>query len=527
MQSKSNPWFSINHYSNQEHTMKQLLFTSLYFVAITTFAQKENAAIKYADLITPQALKEKLTVIASSEMEGRETATPGQKRAAAFIEEQFKKFGLKPGNGNSYQQKFPVYQDEITEKSFLANGRNFEWDKDFATNSAGNWAFNDIVFAGEGNYDSAKNINDYANLDVKGKAVVILETQTNTGNRRAAMMAVRNKMMIAQKNGAAGILVVSQEFPLKNPTSLKGNMTIKQPQASSTTSPFFYIRISNEVASALLGKTSTISFEELKNVNKGNYFPEFTITVNKTTDTLESSNVIGVLPGTDKKDEYIFLTAHYDHLGKHGDVIYYGADDDGSGTTSVLQMAQAFSEAAKKGYKPRRTIVFMTVSGEEKGLLGSEYYSEHPLFPLDKTSVDLNTDMDGRIDTERKLDDTLNYIYVIGHDKLSSDLQKINEGVNNKYTKLTLDYKFDDPADPQRIYYRSDHYNFAKKGVPVLFFYDGMLLADYHKPTDTVDKISFDLMSKRVKMVFYTAWEMANRNEMLKRDMPLNMPNSR
>ena len=184
-------------------------------------------------------------------------------------------------------------------------------------------------------------------------------------------------------------------------------------------------------------------------------------------------------------------------------------------------MAEAFAKAKAAGKGPRRTVVFMTVSGEEKGLWGSEYYSDHPVYPLEKTSVDLNTDMVGRIDTERQKDDTMNYVYVIGHDKLSSELQGINEGVNNKYTHLVLDYKYDDPNDQNRIYYRSDHYNFAKKGVPILFYYDGMLQADYHKPTDTVDKITWDLYEKRVRMIFHTAWEIANRDEMLKRDIPL------
>jgi len=166
----------------------------------------------------------------------------------------------------------------------------------------------------------------------------------------------------------------------------------------------------------------------------------------------------------------------------------------------------------------------MAVSGEEKGLLGSEYYSDHPIYPMEKTTANLNIDMVGRVDTERKTADTLNYVYVIGHDKLSSELPIINEGVNNKYTGLVLDYKFDDPNDKNRIYYRSDHYNFARKGVPILFFYDGMLLSDYHKPTDTVDKINFPLMEKRARMIFHTGWEMANRDNMLKRDTPLNMP---
>jgi len=185
-------------------------------------------------------------------------------------------------------------------------------------------------------------------------------------------------------------------------------------------------------------------------------------------------------------------------------------------------MAQTFAKAKAEGNGPRRTIVFMTVSGEEEGLWGSEYYSNHPLFPLDKTSVDLNTDMIGRIDTERKTEDSLNYVYVIGHDKLSSELVSINEAANSKYTGLILDYKYDDPQDRNRIYYRSDHYNFARKGIPILFFYDGMLQADYHKPTDTVDKIYWDIYEKRARMIFYTAWQMANRDDMLKRDIPLN-----
>jgi Zn-dependent M28 family amino/carboxypeptidase len=189
----------------------------------------------------------------------------------------------------------------------------------------------------------------------------------------------------------------------------------------------------------------------------------------------------------------------------------------------VLEIAEAFAKAKADGKGPRRNILFMTVSGEEKGLWGSEYFSEHPTIPLDKATADLNIDMIGRVDTERKTGDTLNYVYVVGDDKLSSDLKPISEGVNNKFTNLMLDYKFNDPKDPNRIYYRSDHFNFANKGVPIIFYYDGMLLSDYHKPTDTPDKIYYPLLSKRAQLVFYTAWEMANRDEKLKRDIPLNL----
>ncbi len=509
--------------------MKKILLCCLPFATTLVMAQQSDDAAKYASLITPKALKEKLTILAGADMEGRETASPGQRKAAAYIEGLFKGFGLVPGNGNSYQQLYPVYLDAMSNTLLRVNGKTFDWDKDFSFNlnnmSDGNKKMNTIVFAGYGLVDEAAGTNDYKGLDVNGKVVMVLDggaTATTTGGRRG-FNPYAAKMEAAKKNGAIGLLIVTSSFPHTTATPMKSQrMALQLPEV-----PVFTAVISDEVASALLGRTFKIPFAELKNINKGTYTSELLIGAVKNPETRESSNVIGVLPGTDKADEFVFLTGHYDHLGKRGDVIYYGADDDGSGSVGVIQMAEAFAAAAKKGIKPRRSLIFMTVSGEEKGLLGSEYYSEHPTVDLAKASVDLNTDMIGRGDTSRKNVDTLNYIYVIGHDKLSSELAPINESVNKKYTNLVLDYKYDDPNDQNRIYYRSDHYNFAKKGVPILFFYDGMLGADYHKPTDTVDKIQFDVMSKRAQLVFHTAWVIANKDNLLKRDIPLNMPESR
>ena len=164
----------------------------------------------------------------------------------------------------------------------------------------------------------------------------------------------------------------------------------------------------------------------------------------------------------------------------------------------------------------------MNVSGEEKGLLGSKYYSEHPVFPLEKTTADLNIDMVGRIDPTYN-GDSNNYVYIIGEEKISSDLQKITNSINNEAGHLEIDRRFNDPNDPNRFYYRSDHYNFANKGVPVLFYFNGTH-RDYHQPSDTIEKINFDLMEKRVRFIFKTAWEIAMKDEMLKRDMPLDMP---
>jgi hypothetical protein len=503
--------------------MKKIVLLLLTFMSLTAFAQKAEELKKFGTVITQQGLKEKLSIIASAEMEGRETASPGQKRAAAYIESQFKRMGLFPGNGNSYQQVYPVYQDELTEKKLTVNGHSFDWDKDFSfalqTINSGNFNFTNVVYAGYGIVDSTKGINDYAEIDVQGKLVIVLEGSQNGmptmgpgGNRafNANPASPMSKMKNAMAKGAAGLFIISADFPRKNATTVKGGLYIKP----NNNKGFALVTVSKEVGTAILGN----------NTVKGSYTSAINLVATKLVNNLESSNVVGIIPGTDKKDEYVVLSAHYDHLGKKGDIIWYGADDDGSGTVSVMQMAEAFATAAKKGKAPRRTLVFLIVSGEEKGLLGSDYYSEHPLFPIDKTSVDLNTDMVGRVDTERQTADSLNYVYVIGHDKLSTDLPIINEAANNQSSKLVLDYKYDDPNDKNFIYYRSDHYNFAKKGVPVLFFYDGMLLSDYHKPTDTIEKINFDLMQRRVLMIYYTAAEMANRDEMLKRDLKLNMP---
>ena len=513
--------------------MKKLIWILSLFISTLSFAQKTEDLTKYSKVITAKALEAKLSVIASAEMEGRETASPGQKKAAAYIESEFKRMGLKPGNGDSYQQTYPVYQDVLTEKNITVNGKSFSWDTDFTfslqTIVTGKWDFSNVVFAGYGIVDDSKGINDYTGLDVKGKMVLILEgssagvpTMGQGGNRafNANPASPMSKMRAAIAKGASGFLIVSANFPRKVATETKGSMYLKKNDAAG----FLMANISTAVANAILGKSAT-TVNDLASNNKGDYSTTLAIAATKTTSNLESSNVIAVLPGTDKKDEYLFLTGHYDHLGKRGNVIYYGADDDGSGTVGVMQMAEAFAAAAKAGKSPRRSIVFMTVSGEEKGLWGSQYYSEHPIFPLEKTTADLNTDMIGRVDTERKTGDTLSYIYVIGHDKLSSELVTINEEANKKSTNITLDYKYDDPNDKNMIYYRSDHYNFARKGVPILFFYDGMLLADYHQATDTIEKINFDLMQKRTVMVYYTACEIANRDAMLKRDIPLNMPN--
>lgn len=229
----------------------------------------------------------------------------------------------------------------------------------------------------------------------------------------------------------------------------------------------------------------------------------------------DSENIWAFIKGSEKPDEIVVISAHYDHVGMKNGEVFNGADDDGSGTVALLEIAQAFKTAEKKGHGPKRSILFLHVTGEEHGLHGSRFYSENPLFPLKNTIADINIDMIGRRDTLHP--NTNNYIYVIGSDRLSSELHTINEAVNSTYTKLTLDYKYNDRKDPERIYYRSDHYNFAKKGIPSIFFFNG-IHADYHKASDTPDKIEYDALAKRAQLAFGLAWELANRPEAIKVD---------
>mgnify|MGYP001333152545 FL=1 len=240
---------------------------------------------------------------------------------------------------------------------------------------------------------------------------------------------------------------------------------------------------------------------------------------------VDSENVIAIIKGSEKPDEYLVLTSHLDHVGYGrtgsrsrdayiGEVkerIHNGADDDGSGTVAMLEIAQAFKEASKKGKGPKRSIIFLHVTGEEKGLLGSAYYADNPIYPLANTVTNLNLDMIGRIDPTRK-GDKREYIYIIGSDHDSQDLHTLSEQTNLETVNIDLDYRYNAKDDPNRFYYRSDHYNFAKKGIPIIFYFSGTH-PDYHLPSDTPDKIEYDLLELRSKLVFYTAWNIANRDK--------------
>ena len=243
-------------------------------------------------------------------------------------------------------------------------------------------------------------------------------------------------------------------------------------------------------------------------------YPEYEQTISveffNSSSAASSENVLAYILGSEIPEEVIVISGHYDHLGMRGDEVYNGADDNASGTSAIMEIAEAFQAAAENGHGPKRSILFLHLTGEESGLFGSRYYVTHPVFKIENTVTNLNIDMIGRVDSKRQ--DKPEYLYLIGSDRLSKELHELAENVNKEYFGLKLDYTFNKENDPNRFYYRSDHYNFAQKGVPVIFFFNGEH-TDYHQLSDTPEKINYELLKLRTEYIFYTAWELANRQE--------------
>lgn len=523
-------------------TSQQLfLATGLLTLPFASLAQE-----KFAKTITATDLEKNLRVLAADDMEGRETGTRGQRKAAEYIVSQFKAEGLQPvlktDDGKpTYQQTFTLYKKTWGDFYVTANGKRFEPQKDFLPNGLlylPQETSYETVFAGFG--ISETNYDDYAGRDVKGKAIVILDDEPKTADGKKLLTATsesskwggpngwRAKSTLAKEKGAAQVFIISAESTeaFKQLLAQRGAMQARfnrlslKPGNENLGSVGVFM-VTAEMAAALLNTNpaqlgqTTAQLAQAAKPATTSLTGQVSVKADRIDEKTESSNVLGYLEGTDKKDELLIISAHYDHIGISADgQINNGANDDGSGTVSVLEIAQAFAKAKAAGKGPRRSILFLTVSGEEKGLLGSQYYADmSPALPLDKTVADLNIDMVGRVDDLHQ-GKSSNYIYVIGSDKLSSDLHKISEETNKKYINMELDYKYNDPQDPQRIYYRSDHYNFAKHRIPIIFYFNG-LHPDYHKPTDDIEKIDFQLAEKSARLVFYTAWDIANRDQRL------------
>ncbi len=485
-------------------------YITLCFIVITTvvFAQQDPTALKYAEIINTEDLKGNLSIIASDAMEGRETGKRGQKMAAAFIAAYFEDLGLTgPVNGGHYQP-VPLFSTDVPAVVLKSGATEFTKDDYFYSGSFDTGGFIDVpvIFIGGGTEAEIKS------FDLNGKSVMFLSDPATTNLNNALVRTLRDK-------GAKMVFaVIEKTEDYKRMTSMMSNFSggrlslTKQLGPGGNTGLFY-------VSASTAGKMFNSTFDKLKKAATDKKLDKVkpatvSVSIAQNYRDVKSENILGFLEGTDKKDELVVITAHYDHIGistrAEGDKINNGADDDGSGTVSVLAIAKAFVQAKKEGKGPRRSILFMTVTGEEKGLLGSRYYTDiNPVYPLASTVVNLNIDMIGRKDPDHK--DSAPYVYVIGSDKLSSELHTLSEATNKTYTNLIFDYTFNDEKHPDRIYYRSDHWNFAKNNVPIIFYFDGVH-EDYHKPSDEVDKIEFDLLAHRAKAVFHTAWEIANRD---------------
>ncbi len=527
-------------------TKSMKLIKLLLFVLLSTaslFAQlvEEASAKKYYQDIRNEDLRRHLEILASDEFEGRETGTEGQRKAARYIADHFSSLGLPPlAQTDGYNQEVRLVKEKWDEVKISINGEDFGFMQDFfcMPRSVPEMKFStkQVYFVGYGIEESR--YSDYAGKSVEGKVLVMYKGEPKTkdgkfllsGSNEASEWSSnwRKKLILAKSKGAKAVFVITpnlkRNIEIQRFRIMSNSMRLADPVSDDDRKYPPNFSISGKMAAKLLGYTpGRLNKLQSRLVTKGKGKPKkrksnVSVDVTKDVEYTKTENVLGYLEGSDLKDEVLVITAHYDHLGKKGNRIYNGADDDGSGTSCVLEIAESFANAKAAGKGPRRSILFMAVSGEEKGLLGSEYYSENPIFPLSKTVANLNIDMVGRTDDLHK-DDKQNYVYVIGADRLSTELHDINDRLNQQYTKLNLDYTYNEPDDPNRFYYRSDHYNFAKHNIPVIFYFNGTH-DDYHQPTDTVEKIDFDRMRERAQLIFLTAWQLVNQDHRIEVDVP-------
>ena len=475
------------------------IFFSCSVLKPNTYLLKSNheVALNYSNQIKAVELEKHLNILASDEYEGRETTTPGQKKAANYIKNHFIKTNVSfPKSLNSYYQQFMVEVSTFSNVKLKINDSSLKFINDFysfGTPLNTQSVSTQIIMAGYG--ITNKYHDDYKGLNVKGSVVAIKRGVPESQHYKTKEGSWRSKIKTATKNGAIAVILIENDYKntdlrikeyLKNPImKMHGNQTTK------SHIPVFVVD------------------KDIIDIHHKNDL-KITFSTN-VSESKPAENVLGFIPG--RSDEIIVISAHYDHIGYDNGKICNGADDDGSGTSALLEIAKAFQKANDDGITPERGLLFLAVSGEEKGLFGSKYYTDNPVFPLSKTTLDLNIDMVGRKDT---IHTNSNYIYLIGSNRISNELHNISEQVNNKHINFELDYTYNDKNDPNRFYERSDHYNFAKNNIPVIFYFGG-LHEDYHQPTDDVEKIDFQKLEKVSKYVFLTAWELAYRKKPIKK----------
>ena len=527
--------------------MTLVLAGALCLAPVLAQAKKPKAATAPAPTfgnvteISAAQLKAYLTFIASDEMEGRDTPSRGLDITAKFLAAMMERWGVQPaGDNGTYFQKMPLKRSKLDADKTVAelNGQSYKYGEDFLAGTASGSVSGAMVYAGHGWVLKSKNIDAYqtaaGRIDVKDKIVIASGEFPKGTSFRDFPPNKQGEDWVdpytyAAKNGAKAVIFIPN-FPTLVNWKRSSKRALESgslaPEKSSATTrtiptitaslPLLNALFAGEKLSgaAIFNRTSTAEAVESFELNANK---KISITVTANVEQVPTQNVVAVLPGSDPvlKNEYVAIGAHYDHVGVgtpvNGDGIYNGADDDGSGTTAVLALAETFA----KGQRPKRSILFIWHCGEEKGLWGSEYFTNNPTVPLNQVITQLNIDMIGRSKKEgdthprnRELSGP-NEIYVIGSKMMSTELGELSERVNNSFLKVGFNYKYDDPNDPNRFFFRSDHFNYAAKGVPIIFYFDGEH-EDYHRPSDTVDKIDFQKMEKVTKTIYATAWELGN-----------------
>lgn len=538
-------------------------FTALLILAVFllgtpfAFAQKAKPTAKPAaanfgnvEGVTAKQLKDYLTFIASDELEGRDTPSRGLDIAAMFIAQHLASWGIKPaGDNGSYFQKVPLSLEKVVARDtrMELGGQSYEYGKDFLT-SITSASINNapVVFAGYGWVIKSKNINAYQGIDVKDKIVVVVNSLpkgiTFNDLKGAPGGDWMSPAFYAQTNGAKAVINVPTFGNLINWESSRWNQSDKG-SVSFGNQPTLIniptITVSPRMLSTLFfgeKATATAIFNKTQILDEHIPFdlkPEKRISVNVAVkkEAIHTQNVVGILEGSDPvlKNEYVAIGAHYDHVGMNPfapgpDKIWNGADDDGSGTVSVLSIAEAF---AKGKERPKRSILFIWHAGEEKGLWGSEYFTNNPTVPITSVITELNIDMIGRYQNpgdenhpQNKRLPKPHEIFTIGSKMMSTELGEISDSVNKAFLNLNFNQECDGPTHPDQFFYRSDHFNYARKGVPIIFYMDGDH-ADYHQPSDSIEKINFEQMEKVARTIMATGWTLANGAKRPTVDKPL------
>lgn len=525
--------------------MKQLLIAGLFVSFLACGGTRDAAKIPkahildFTETITTEGLYADLSVIAHDSLEGRDTGSRGLEKAARYLSGRYKALGLKPvGDNGTYEQFFDVIapvtnsieytvtaaDGEVINRSRVTKTQIGSFSHVFG---GGAEAGGEIVFAGLGINDQEQGINHFPD-DMAGKWVLMFAGSQLSGLRgllqEAGTKGVSGIILIQTTNEQEYTKIASDaQFSIGKP----GRMTLAymRNEAPAMAPQLSIDAISPKLAARLLGLGSAGELQNLYTSLRENpaaFTPRelgysLTYRSDEQEKTITTSNIVAFLEGSDAKlkDEVVVLSSHYDHIGitapdSTGDSINNGADDDGSGTVGVLNAAQAMMAAKKAGVGPRRSVLFIHVAGEEKGLLGSRYYSDYPIFPVENTVANINVDMIGRVDEFNQ--DNEDFIYIIGGDLISSGLNTMLKEANRKTVNIDLSDRFNDLNDPNQFYRRSDHWNFGRLGIPFVFFFNGVH-EDYHRPSDEIDKIEWGPFTKRSKLLFAATAEIANADE--------------